>query len=140
MPELIKVEVTRVKTPTIRNDKAGLGHFGANRGSRKHRGIDYVVQPGCQVYSPATGKVTKIGYCYRDDSRWRYVQITDEKGLDWRVFYISPDANIGDEVDKHLTAIGWADDITERYPDKGMTPHIHLEVKQGKNHLDPNEV
>lgn len=125
----------------VRNDPAGQGHYGASRGSRKHRGIDYVcdVELGWPVLSPCDGKVTKVGYPYADDLSWRYVQVTDAGGRDHRVFYIDPLVAVGDRVQRG-DDLGTPQDITQRYPGQGMTPHVHYEIKQGSEYLDPEEV
>ena len=120
-------------------DPAGSGEYGASRGSRTHNGIDYTCVPGCEVLSPVDGVISKLGYPYADDLTWRYVQITDSDGLMHRLFYVEPNVGIGQKISLNM-AIGIAQDITLRYPDKGMQPHIHLEVKdQAGDYIDPEE-
>ncbi len=120
-------------------DPAGSGEYGASRGSRTHNGIDYVCVPGCQVLSPVDGVITKRGYPYGDDLQWRYVQITDSDGLMHRLFYVEPSLGPMKRLRKG-SIIGVAQDITQRYPDNGMQPHIHLEVKdQAGDYIDPEE-
>ncbi|MEM6486231.1 MAG: hypothetical protein AAF662_14755 [Pseudomonadota bacterium] len=115
----------------IRVDAAGDGHFGAPRGTRTHRGVDYLCRPKAPVASPVFGNVSKIGCCYADDLSWRYVEIITVNGNLHRIFYIKPTVVIGERIDLHYK-IGYARDITERYPDTGMTPHLHYEI------IDPN--
>ena len=117
-------------------DTWGCGHFGASRGERTHKGIDFKCPPGVQVLSPVKGRVTKLGYCYRDTPVFRYVQITTEDFKDYRVFYCEPVVPEGREVTEE-TVIGVAQDLGERYP--GITPHIHMEVKYKGEYLDPEE-
>lgn len=127
-----------IATPGIRSDSQGDGHFGSPRGGRTHRGIDFDIPPGCELFAPVSGEVNKIGYAYGDDLRWRYIQIRDEQDLNWRIFYVKPDVSVGDNVMKDVDPIGVSDDISSRYP--GMTPHIHLEIKDGHKYLDPGTV
>lgn len=116
-----------IKHSRIRNDRAGGGRFGAPRGNRAHRGVDWVVEPGAPVLSPVIGVVSKLGICYEDDHSWRYVEVTDGFQRRHRLFYVLPG------VEKHAqvntdTPVGWAQDITQRYPGQGMTPHVHYEI------------
>jgi hypothetical protein len=117
----------------LRDDPAGLGHFGAPRaGGRTHRGIDYRCAPGGEVLAPVRGVVTRLGYPYGDDLNWRYVEITGDDQLNGperhRLFYVRPVCKEGDQVTLD-TVIGVAQDISERYPDQGMLPQIHYEIK-----------
>lgn len=121
----------------LRSDRAGDGRFGAPRGARQHKGIDYECVPGQVLVGGVSGSVTKHGYCYGDDLNWRYVQVTDFDGLHHRFFYVDPLVPVGEVVGPD-TAIGVAQDITRRYPDQGMVPHVHYEVmREGGEHLDP---
>lgn len=114
----------------MRNDSAGQGHFGASRagGKRSHRGADYEANPGGAVLSPVSGKVTKLGYPYKDDLSWRYVQVTDDSGSRHRMFYVDPSKGIkiGQTVQEY-DQIGTAQNVAEKHGG-GMKPHIHYEV------------
>jgi len=115
----------------VRHDPAGSGYFGAPRGGRKHDGIDYACTPGGLVLSPVAGAVTKLGICYSDDHSYRYVEVTDAQGLRHRVMYVYPLAEDGARVEIH-DPIGRAQDVSLRYPGKGMLPHVHYEVLDDK--------
>ena len=119
--------INYISTSAIRNDAAGSGHFGAPRGDRKHRGIDYAVPVGAVILAPVAGTVTKLGYCYADDLQWRYVEVTDGDGSRHRAFYVDPCVETGMEVTEY-DPIGVAQDITRRYPGSGMIAHVHYEV------------
>ena len=110
----------------IRSDPAGDGHYGAPRGARTHRGVDYQCTPGCAVLSPVQGTVTKLGFPYADDLQWRYVQILDKDNTRHRLFYVLPGIVLGLPVEADQP-IGCAQDISRRYPHKGMLPHVHYE-------------
>lgn len=120
----------------VRIDPAGSGHFGARRGGRSHRGIDYRCTPGLGVLSPAIGYVSKLGYCYSDDLTWRYVQVTDTGGLFHRLFYVDPSLQVGDRVTTE-SVVGVAQDISTRYPGQQMRPHVHYEVMRDGEYLNP---
>ena len=115
--------------PIIRSDAAGDGHFGAARGARTHRGVDYVCRPGYFVFSPISGKVTRLGYVYVNDPFWRYVEITDNRKYRHRLFYVLPLIQFGELVVQGQI-IGEAQNISDRYPDAEypMIPHVHYEL------------
>lgn len=116
----------RIVAPLIRVDDAGDGHFGAPRGDRTHRGVDYLCRPGDTVHSPCNGVVSKLGFPYADDSTWRYVEITDGRSRRHRLFYVEPLHHVGTIV-KEGNVIGHAQDISLRYSPR-MKPHLHYEI------------
>ena len=126
--------------PAIRNDRMGLGHYGARRGGRTHKGLDFSVEPGTIVYAIAGGEVTKIGYCYADDLKYRYVQISTHDGLDLRYFYttLHPLLSIGDQVLKGQ-ALSVCQDISSKHSTakKTMINHYHFEIKEAGQHINP---
>lgn len=126
-----------ITTPPRGSDSKGSGHFGAPRGSRTHTGIDYAAWPGSYVHAKKPGKVTKLGYAYADDLGWRYVEVTDENSNRVRYFYVKPSVAMGDSIQKG-DIIGLVQDLTLRY--RGITPHIHVEVKTPNNeYVNPEE-
>ena len=120
-------------------DDWGSGEFGAKRGGKAHKGIDFRVEPGMLILSPVAGQVTKLGYCYKSDLYWRYVQITSSDGLDHRVFYIKPLVSLNEPVTVQ-TVIGEAQNIASRYTTREsfMRNHLHYEVKtKGGKYIHP---
>ncbi len=114
-------------------DKFGCGHYGASRGTRKHTGLDVIIEPDENTFSPIDGRVSKVGYCYNDDLSFRYVEITNSKFV-IRVLYIEPLVELGDWV-KSGDYIGYGQSLQKRY--KGITDHIHVEIKIGGVFVDP---
>jgi len=130
--------------PQRTQDAYGSGAFGAPRGDHMHNGIDYVCDMGTKILAPASGEVSKVGYCYKDDLSFRYVEITDEEGFRHRVFYVSPDCAVGNIVIAGQSCIGIAQDLTKRYPRKTLgglpiTNHVHYEIKKGTTFYDPSD-
>ena len=137
--------------PKVRQDLMGSGEYGAPRGSRTHKGIDFVVAKENEVITHVTGVVTKIGYPYAQKfdtkknklkSALRYVEITKEQRVDdklcqvkHRFFYLNPSVRLGDAVEAG-TCIGTAQDLKAIY---GLTMknHCHYEVMIGKEYYDP---
>lgn len=123
-------------------DDFGSGAFGASRGSRTHRGIDYAVEPGQDICPGVAGVVTKLGFPYADDLSWRYVEVTAKDGLKHRFFYVEPQVSLGEPVDAD-TVIGVAQDIASHYNDseRKMVNHVHYEVKnQSDRYINPESV
>ena len=123
--------------PIRGQDAHGSGEWGASRGKRTHKGIDFAAMPNTKITAIKAGIVTKIGYAYSDDLSWRYVQIEDSEGLEWRYFYIHPMVNIADKIEEG-DVIGEVQDLTTRY--KGITPHCHLGVKRNGIKINPELV
>lgn len=115
-------------------DKWGCGHYGASRGGRTHRGIDFKADAGQILLSTAMGVVTKLGYPYGDDLSYRYVQLTDGAGYEIRYFYIEPMVELGDRI-KLMDQLGEVQDLGKRY--NNMTNHVHIEIKKDGEYYDP---
>ena len=127
--------------PKRGTDDWGSGAFGASRGSRKHKGIDYACYPDTAIMSSIKGIVTKLGYPYADDLSYRYVEVTDNAGARHRYFYVEPELDVGDEVTIG-SRIGRAQDIAARYPDPNKGPmknHIHYEILVNNEPVDPEQ-
>ncbi len=107
-------------------DNHGMGHFGAPRDSKTHKGADYVGEPGQEIFSPIDGRVIRVARPYSDDSRYSGLLISG-KHLYVKIFYIEPDLGlIGIWVFKGKAVIGTMQDIGKRYT--GITPHVHLQA------------
>ncbi len=116
-------------------DSHGSGAWKAARGHRDHNGVDYAIADNSSILSLACGKVTKVGYPYKDDLRFRYIQVTTN-GLDLRYFYVEPMVKQGDMVEKGQV-LGALQTLQKRYP--GITPHLHFEIKDGDEYLEPQK-
>ena len=126
--------------PKRTSDAWGSGEFGASRGSRVHKGVDYSCYPDTAILSLVSGVVTKLGYPYADALEYRYVEVTDGGGFKHRWFYVEPACKAGDEVEEG-DIIGTAQDIAGKYskPDKVMLNHVHYEILKDKTPVNPEE-
>lgn len=123
------------------HDDFGSGAFGASRdgGNRRHVGVDYEGEAGQTVVAPISGYVSRIGYCYGDSARYRYVEITNPAlGYEARVFYVDADVEVGQAV--HVgDPIGTVRTLQDRYA--GITDHVHLEISApGQGRIDPTRM
>lgn len=126
----------KTQPPIRKSDSYGSGHYGASRGNRLHRGIDYACYPETKVLSLTDGHISKLGYPYGDDLKFRYVQVTDPDGNDLRYFYVSPCVQLGIEI-KSGEPLGFTQKLGARY--KGITEHFHFEIKKDGSYLNPKE-
>ena len=132
-----------MKPPNRTSDKWGQGHFGAPRGSRTHKGIDFACHPGTAICAEMFGIVTKIGYPYDDDEDhdgkpdFTYVEIKDPRGSKARYFYVDPCVKVGDIIPTGQV-IGITQRLGGKYPD--ITEHLHFEVKDKNGvFIDPSD-
>ena len=107
-------------------DVSGSGAFHAPRGDHLHNGVDFMCMAGNKVCSNVDGVVTKLGYTYADDLNFRYVEITDDNDNRVRFFYVKPSVIVG-QIIEDGDVIGISQNLDTRY--KGITNHVHLEVK-----------
>lgn len=118
-------------------DEYGAGYYGAPRGGRTHSGVDFLAEPGEILLTPVAGVVTKIGWAYRDDPFYRYVQISCGEDLKHRFFYVEPlRLNIGDHV-KAGDPVGVVQDLGRRY--RGIPNHVHYEIMAGTKFINPDD-
>jgi hypothetical protein len=105
-------------------DNWGEGHYMASRGRRKHKGTDYICNPGQEIISPIKGIVIREAKPYaKSDYSGLLIK---GKQIEIKMFYFKPrDGLKGMEIQKG-EIIGIAQNIAEKYP--GMIPHIHVEV------------
>lgn len=123
----------RLYSPTLYGirgtDAWGSGDFGAPRGGRRHRGVDFVATEGCTVTAPCDCKVMRIGWCYSDDPKYRLV-VLDAGELEIRLLYVEPTVQVGDVL-RTGDPVGEAQNISLRYsrPGAEMVNHVHMEVR-----------
>ena len=123
-----------ITSPTnlgVRVDEAGSGIYGAKRGDHTHKGVDFVCIPGQEVYAPISGVVTRQARPYANGG---YEGVVIEgTALTVKLFYMIPNIAFKGKRVRQGQVIGVAQDVSERHPNSGMKPHIHLEI----DHIDP---
>lgn len=105
-----------------------------------HNGVDYECPVGALILNLHKGIVTKLGYPYKNDFEYRYVEVTDGAGRKHRYFYIEPVVTLDKEVSVGST-LGVMQDVAARYPGQDMKNHVHYEVIGAHgNYVDPNQI
>jgi len=114
-------------------DKWGSGCFGASRGKRTHKGVDFICTPGQRIWFPF-----EYGYMVREARPYAKTgfsgcEITAFEGDKYylcKMFYFNPDLELVSKSKgiKMGEPIGVAQDISVKYPD--ITWHIHLQVAE----------
>ncbi len=123
---------------TVRNDSQGHGYYGAPRGSRKHNGVDLVVEKGDQVLAPENGVLKRSAQPYSSDPKYKGFVLVGDSGLEWKVFYCILEPNIiGTRVSKGQH-IATAQAISEKY-NSSMIDHIHVEIRKDEKRIDPTD-
>lgn len=117
-------------------DKSGCGSYLADRGDRKHYGIDVITKTGQIIKSPINGVIRRL-YPYSETKKITGYEIKNGT-LSVKVFYVnwSDFLTTGKNV-KAGDTLGTAQDIAGYYGDKNMTNHIHVEVWQNGKNIDP---
>lgn len=109
------------------SDDWGSGAFAASRGSRLHKGRDYLCDPGAAIRAPMEGRIVRIGFPYSGEE-YRLVELLSGAVL-WRFFYVAPAVAPGAFVPA-LTIIGHSQDIGKKYVRGDREPmpnHVHVE-------------
>ena len=101
---------------------------------RTHNGVDYACAEGSAVSAPCSGKVTETG----TDGQWSsVVTLEDASGRLWRVCGVnSPAVKPGDTVTAGQK-LGTVGTISCECAEEA---HIHLEVLQNGQYLDPAKI
>ncbi len=126
-----------IAPPRVRSDSWGDGLFGSSRNGHIHQGVDLIAAPGATVRAPLEGVVSKLGFPYAGDTRYRYVELTAANGDRVRVMYVEPSKllTVGHPVHRG-DAIGIAQNVAAKYGE-GMVNHVHLELRRGGVNVDP---
>ena len=101
---------------------------------RTHNGVDYACAQEDEVCSPAAGKVTTA----ETDARWGgVVSIEDSAGRLWRICGVAKPAVEPGETVTVGQMLGSVGSISCECAEES---HLHLEVLQGEQYLDPASV
>lgn len=120
-------------------DAFGDGAFKARRdgGSRLHMGKDICAWPGQELVAWTFGLVyMREARPYADDPRFSGVllQLGDKREV--KILYVAPREGLAPgTLLQPGEVIGRAQDLRTKY--LGITPHVHIELLQGDERIDP---
>lgn len=117
-------------------DPLGCGHFGASRGSRKHKGVDYSTNFGEEILSPISGYIERYPDPY-GDGQYSGVQIKGtgvHQGYLVKMFYLSPSVPVRGKVVAGQK-VGNAQNISRRHG-ASMINHVHVEIYRNGQSVD----
>ena len=161
-----KLENRKWANPTggkMRNDDAGKGHFGARRidedgNYRSHEGVDIKGKAGettTKVLAPISGRLER-GYPYKEGYGgfnagagtkingesffYETARLVAGDGVVVEVFYVKLDSNQVGEYVEAGDPIGQMQAVSTRYPNEGMTDHVHVEAKVDGVLMDPTKL
>jgi murein DD-endopeptidase MepM/ murein hydrolase activator NlpD len=125
----------------IRSDVGGDGHWGAGRGNRTHRGIDFSTIDGQNIVSPIDGRVRNFKgsstgypiiqiYPSSTNAGFDYIEILYAGALDgvkpWTFRNVSAGEIIG--ISLNLQGLGYSSNVG---------PHIHLQMWHDGTRINP---
>ncbi len=123
------------------NDPTGNGWFGAKRGKKLHRGVDYLTIPGENIFAVASGRI-RVGNVYENSTEMKLVEIKgkqDVHNVKAKQMYVLPYVKTGDYVKKGQI-IGVAQDIANFHNSEEMENHMHLTVWKNGLLTDPEPI
>jgi len=117
-------------------DAGGCGYYGASRGSRLHKGVDYLIAKGENVYSfKGDLKVKRYVDPYGDGVYSGVELVEVATGVVYKIMYMQPTVMPGALISKGQK-LGVAQDISEKY--SSVQPHLHIEVLVNGQHVNPS--
>ena len=110
----------------IRVDSEGDGHLGASRGSRRHRGVDYICIKGQDIVAPFDFRIVRVAYPKTDlimcGIMWEF------GSSNGRMYYFKPHKDLIGKKVQEGQIIGVAQSVSEYYGLPNMDDHIHFQV------------
>ena len=110
------------------SDRHGSGFFGAPRGDKRHKGVDFIVSPiGQTIVAPCPGDVIRIKRPYAKKVKGVLFSGLFIRAADYTytLFYFEPLFEVLRTRVEEGDILGYAQDISIKYP--GMIPHIHVQ-------------
>lgn len=126
----------------LRNeDPTGNGWYGASRGAREHKGVDFNTVPGEEIFACISG-IVRISNVYQNSTKMKLVEITGEIGRHhFRVqqMYVQPKVKTGDIIERNQL-IGFAQDVSKYHGSNKMKNHCHVSVWKNGLLTDPEPI
>lgn len=117
------------------NDPTGHGYYGAKRGTKKHKGLDIIVNEGDDILSPINGHFRRIGRVYEHTDEFYLVELVNDT-YSVKLMYVCPNDIKTNTPVIEGQIIGSAQDIAAYWGGK-MLNHVHMEVRKHGLLTDP---
>ena len=117
------------RVPLAKGNYRITSHFGEDRASGAHKGIDLAVSKGSVVVSAADGKVVRLGF---DTRGGNFIVISHGNGYESKYMHLS---TIGVSKGQSVGPgryIGLSGNTG-----RSTGPHLHFEIWKGSNAIDP---
>ena len=127
--------INAIFSPTgkgIRNDSGGLGHYGASRGDRSHKGLDFKTDEGQDIASLIHGKARNfIGASSKKPMVQIYPNANSLGIKEIQILYVDKLHNVKDfqwyEMKGASTVLGTAADLSKLGYPENVTDHVHVQ-------------
>jgi hypothetical protein len=122
-------------------DTTGNGWYGASRGSRKHKGTDYVTFPGEEIFACMSGRI-RVGNVYKGSTKMKLIEIVNKFGSHrYRLqqMYVKSIFKTGDVV-KINQLIGHSQNVAKYHNSNKMKNHCHVSVWKNGLLTDPEPI
>lgn len=112
----------------IRVDPEGDGNYGAPRGDRVHRGVDYLCDPGQIIVAPFDMFIDRVSFP-NSDKKMEGIAWTKGKSTG-RMWYFMPFKELLGTQAYKGKFIGRAQSVSAHYGLPKMRDHIHFQVNR----------
>jgi len=148
LTEIDKLQFSRiVRTPKIRIDNEGNGNYddvliGGARPTKKHNGIDILVEKNEFIYAPFDLEILRTdanpysnfpalhGFEFQGLGLFNNIRI--------KIFY-ADSLLLRGHIARNGEPIAKAQDVTIKYPNTGMKKHIHVEMYYKGKLINPTQ-
>jgi len=125
----------------IRSDAGGDGRWGAPRGNRVHKGLDFITIDGQNIVSPINGRVRNFNGITTGYPMIQIYPLNSNADFDYiEILYAEAPYDIQPWVFRNVSAgdiIGVSVNLQRLGYPSNVGPHIHLQMWKDGTRIDP---